>query len=58
MNPFEDYTEGMQGDGTTVPVTLQAGQAVDVYTGSEPCTVYGNSDQSWFGGNLLFPEVL
>ena len=56
VNPWEDYTEGVQGDGTTVMVTLQAGQTVDVRTENEPCTVYGNSDDSWFGGQLLLPE--
>ena len=57
-NPTEDINEGIQGDGSTVMVTLQAGQTVDVRTGSEPCTVNGNSNRSWFGGQLLFPEAL
>ena len=58
MNPFEDYTEETMTDGTTATVTLQAGMAVDVYTGSLPCTDYGDDSLSWFGGHLLFPEDL
>ena len=41
MSPFEDSTEETMADGTTATVTLQAGEAVDVYTRSLPCTVYG-----------------
>ena len=58
VNPFEDTSEGRQGDGSTVTVILEAGQMLDVRTASEPCTVYGNSNYSWFGGQLLFPEPL
>ena len=57
-NPIEDDNEGIQADGSTVTVILQAGQAVDVRTGSEPCTVVGvDSWENWFGGHLLFPEA-
>ena len=54
---WEDTNEGVQGEGSTVTVKLQAGQMVDVRTGSEPYTVYGDSVSSWFGGQLLIPML-
>ena len=58
INPVENINEEVHGEGATVTVTLQAGQRVEVRTGNVPYTVYGNTDECWFGGHLLFPADL
>ena len=61
INTDENYDSevGVEAEGASVIVRLQAGQTVYVTTGTEPYTLQGNTggNVSWFGGYLLFPEA-
>ena len=61
LNTVEHYDgeAGVEAEGASVIVRLQAGQTVYVTTGDEPYTVHGNTDgrSTWFGGYLLFPDA-
>ena len=58
-NEHYDGEAGVEAEGASVIVQLQAGQTVHITTGNQPYTVQGNIDGSvsWFGGYLLFPNA-